>query len=312
MSELQKIGLIAARYDISSRTLRYYEEVGILKSTRREDSSYRYYDSEAINRLEQILLLRKMQLPIKDICDIFSSTDMQIAIDAFMRKLRSLEREIEELEGLKEIIDSFLGLLREKGYNRADGFRLLQEQSETNSLKVESKKEKKPLNKEAFMMENITGKLTEQEVRIIELKPMKVAYYCALSASPEKDAWDVMLKWAEEKGLRDLSTTRYFGFNNPCPTPDNPVYGYEVWITVSDNELESDDIKIKEFSGGLYAVTNTFLYNIGERWMGLAKWVEEGNFDFGKHQGLEESIAPSRMWHNENTQLDLYCPINEK
>lgn len=69
---------------------------------------------------------------------------------------------------------------------------------------------------------------------------------------------------------------------------------------------------MKEFPGGLYAVTNTFLYDIGERWQKLVNWVYSSEFVGGKHQWLEESIAPNRKWHTKNTQLDLYCPIQEK
>jgi len=310
MLELMKIGDLAAKYNISSRSLRYYEEIGILKSIRQEDSKYRYYNDEAINRLEQILILRKLQIPIKDICNIFSSQDLLIAVDAFTRKLKFLEEEIEELEMLKELVEAFLIFLHEKGYRHVDGLSLIQERSEL--LSIQFKDEKKTISKEALIMETKNNRLSDHDVRIIELKPMRVAWYRAISTSPEKDAWDVMLEWVQEQGLWNIATTRYFGFNNPSPTQGNSVYGYEVWVTIANGTLGSGDIKVKEFPGGLYAVTNTFLHNIGERWQKLANWVDKSDFQCGKHQGLEESIAPSRMWHKENTQLDLYYPIKER
>lgn len=312
MSDLIKIGDLAVKYNTSSRSLRYYEEIGILESTRQEGSKYRYYDQEAINRLEQILILRKLQIPIKDICDIFSSRDLHVAVDAFTRKLKFLEEEIETFEMLKELVKSFLVFLHEKGYNHADGLYLIQERSELLSFQFESKEKKKNTSKEALVMVTEKQRLTDHDVRIIELKPMRVAYYCAKSSSPEKDAWDVMLEWAEENGVRDIATARYFGFNNPNPTEGNSVYGYEVWITVPDGISGSGDIKVKEFSGGLYAVTSTFLYDIGERWNMLMKWIYDSDFECRKDICLEESIAPNRKWHENNTQLDLFCPIKEK
>ncbi|WP_432667450.1 effector binding domain-containing protein [Wukongibacter baidiensis] len=312
MLELIKIGDLATKYNISSRSLRYYEQIGILKSIRQEDSQYRYYDDEAINRLEQILILRKLQIPIKDICNIFSSQDLIVAVDAFTRKLKFLEEEIEELEVLKELVEAFLIFLREKGYRHTEGLSLIQERSELLSIQIKDAKKKKTISKEALIMERKSNKLSDHDVRIIELKPMTVAWYRAISTSPEKDAWDVMLKWIKEQELWNIATTRYFGFNNPNPTQGSSEYGYEVWVTIPSGTVGSEEIKVKEFSGGLYAVTSAFLYDIGERWEKLSSWVEKSDFQWAKHQWLEESIAPSRVWHKENTQLDLYHPIKEK
>lgn len=48
---LTTISEVSKTYDVSTRTLRYYEELGIIHSTRKEDYAYRVYDDEAISRL---------------------------------------------------------------------------------------------------------------------------------------------------------------------------------------------------------------------------------------------------------------------
>lgn len=58
MSELIKIRDMANRYDLSARTLRYYEDMGLIKSVRREDYAYRLYDEANVKRLEQRLSWR--------------------------------------------------------------------------------------------------------------------------------------------------------------------------------------------------------------------------------------------------------------
>ena len=60
MNHMLKIRDVAARYDITARTLRYYEDVGLITSVRSDDYAYRLYDEDAIKRLEQILILRKL------------------------------------------------------------------------------------------------------------------------------------------------------------------------------------------------------------------------------------------------------------
>ena len=58
MNELIKITDMTGCYGISARTLRYYEDIGLIASTRSEDYAYRLYDEAAVQRLEQILILR--------------------------------------------------------------------------------------------------------------------------------------------------------------------------------------------------------------------------------------------------------------
>jgi len=51
-----RIGEAAKKYGISNRTLRYWEEMGILKSLRTENG-YRYFDSDNISRINQRLII---------------------------------------------------------------------------------------------------------------------------------------------------------------------------------------------------------------------------------------------------------------
>lgn len=310
MQGLQKIGDLAVRYDVTGRTLRYYEEIGLLWSYRPHGSQQRWYDGQAVQRLEQILLLRQLQLSIRDIQAILTSQDLQVAVDALSHKLQELNAAIGELESLRETVGRFLTLLREKGISRGDGLVLLQEQGAALTA-GQPAGQPEGSKKEALTVPKETMELNH--VRIVNLKPMKVAYYQTESTSPEGDAWSVMMKWAEETGLTNVGTTRYFGFNNPCPAPGQTVYGYEVWVTLPDGVEPPAPIGVKVFEGGLYAVTTTYLYEIGERWRQLDQWLasNDDQYAIGAHQCLEESVNIDRM-HMDDTQLDLYLPLVRK
>ena len=80
MNELVKIRDVSSKYDISARALRYYEDMGLINSTRSEDYAYRLYDKNAIKRLEQILILRKLNISIKDIQRIFSTSGSEMVL----------------------------------------------------------------------------------------------------------------------------------------------------------------------------------------------------------------------------------------
>ena len=68
--------------------------------------------------------------------------------------------------------------------------------------------------------------MTELDVRIVTLEPMRVASAHAYSASPEGEAWDKLIAWARPKGLLDdPQVHRIYGFNSPDPSPGSPNYG---------------------------------------------------------------------------------------
>ncbi|MFW9821719.1 MAG: GyrI-like domain-containing protein [Candidatus Thorarchaeota archaeon] len=165
------------------------------------------------------------------------------------------------------------------------------------------------------------AQMKENEIKIVELAPMRVASVRAISSSPENDAWAKMESWALKKGLlENLDKHPLFGFNNPNPEPGKIEYGYEFWIKV-DEKTESDEIvNVKEFKGGLYAVkscnlskevASDFFKKNGflESWYLLDQWVKDSQYQPGEHQSLEKAINPGTT--EEELILDLYFPIKE-
>ena len=154
--------------------------------------------------------------------------------------------------------------------------------------------------------------MSELEVRIVELEPMRVASVHAYSASPEHDAWNKLIAWAKPQGLLDdPETHRIFGFDNPSPSPGSPNYGYEFWIAVGPEVEPEGEVKIKDFSGGLYAVARCKgVENIGPTWKRLVVWGEESKYRHARHQWLEEHIGSADAPQDEEgLVLDLYMPI---
>ena len=67
---VQKLGQLAG---ISARTLRYYDEIGLLKPTRINSSGYRIYGVTEVNRLQQILFYRELGVNLESIKEIMTS-----------------------------------------------------------------------------------------------------------------------------------------------------------------------------------------------------------------------------------------------
>jgi DNA gyrase inhibitor GyrI len=152
------------------------------------------------------------------------------------------------------------------------------------------------------------------DVRIVTLPPMRVASSLGYGATPEMFAWEKILAWAERHGALTDPAARWFGFNNPSPSAGSPNYGYEQWVTVGPDAQPEGDVEIKEFGGGLYAVSRCTLEHIFESWQALVAWRERNGYRASHHQWLEESINPPRtgaaVGANEAV-MDLYLPIAE-
>ena len=85
---------MTARYDLSARTLRYYEDMGLIRSIRSDEYAYRLYDEANVTRLEQILILRKLNISIKDIQRIFSAPGSGIVLEVLGKKVDDIDGEI--------------------------------------------------------------------------------------------------------------------------------------------------------------------------------------------------------------------------
>jgi DNA-binding transcriptional MerR regulator len=102
-----RIGEAAKMFDLSNRTLRYWEEKGILNSSRAENG-YRFYDDENTTRIKQIVLLRKLRMPIADIERMFISGDFDVAIDTLISHLQNLKQEVVVLNSLTVLIEKLM------------------------------------------------------------------------------------------------------------------------------------------------------------------------------------------------------------
>ncbi len=95
---------------VSIRTLQYYDRIGLLKPTAYTEAGYRQYDDTALERLQQILLFRELEFPLKDIKRIVDRPDFD--------KDRALEQQIELLRLRKERIENLIVLaceIRQRG-----------------------------------------------------------------------------------------------------------------------------------------------------------------------------------------------------
>ncbi len=98
---------------VSSRTLRFYDEVDLLKPAYYGDNNYRYYKEEQLLMLQQILFFRELGFPLEDIKRIVSSDDFD-KIEALNTHKTFLLKNLEKTECLLQTIDKTISHIRGK------------------------------------------------------------------------------------------------------------------------------------------------------------------------------------------------------
>ncbi|MFF2529088.1 MerR family transcriptional regulator [Brevibacillus sp. NPDC058079] len=93
---VQKLGLLAS---VSTRTLRYYDEIDLLKPARINSSGYRIYGQQEVDRLQQILFYRELGVSLEEIKEILDSPtfDSERALREHREKLLERRAQLDAL-----------------------------------------------------------------------------------------------------------------------------------------------------------------------------------------------------------------------
>ncbi len=308
--ELIRINEVVDNFGISSRTLRYYEEMGLLLSSHPNNKSQRYYDAAALERLKQIIILRKLQIPVKDLVVIFKSENTAALIQAFVDKLESLDTEISALSELRHLVDDFLHKMLLSGIKKISGITLLYEETEKRLATVE----KKDMVTFEKLSEISREALRLHDVRINRLPSMR--FLTSRLKTGETDNLDGKMESLFVK----------FGFI-PNPGLRNCFYRKEPngeWIMLMkipydyENTTEYADEKL---TSGLFAITSSFMEDMDDTIILLKDWINKSEhyeldtITDGKLHRYEmiEEILPWDIANKFNRyQQDIFIPIQIK
>ncbi|HHV12792.1 MAG TPA: MerR family transcriptional regulator [Clostridiales bacterium] len=106
---MRTISQVAELTGISTRTLQYYDEIGLLKPSELTPSGYRLYNDEALQLLQQILFFKELDFKLKDIKEILQKPEFD--------KLKTFEKQKKLLILKRKRMDKLIDLLSrlEKG-----------------------------------------------------------------------------------------------------------------------------------------------------------------------------------------------------
>ena len=186
------ISQAAQRSGVSVRTLRYYDEIGLLKPSEVTPAGYRYYDGPALETLQQIVFYRELGLPLEQISTILRAPDHN-RTEALRRHRQLLLMKRRRLDDMLRLLDETIG--GTAMYNEMPR----PTQNEVDDLKAQYAREAADRwgNTEAFLesREKHAGYTPEQEKQIHrEMEDIFRSFgRCTDPAAPE--AQELVRRW---------------------------------------------------------------------------------------------------------------------
>jgi len=316
MNKLIKINEVSNKYDITARTLRYYEDMELINSTRSEDYAYRLYDEAAIKRLEQILVLRKLNISIKDIKRIFSSSGSDVVLDVLGKKVQNIDDEVALLHELKEIVLEFIRQIEQIDFDSDANVKVLYEKAkEIKAQLVNIDYIGKPSNVSRLL--EVTEKLEKRpDIRIVDLPACRMI----TSGSGDKETKERFYKlWSKlDEQRKDKFYQRDFMVHVRPPEEGHPA---EWWYAIEDwvSEKDTDGFEIFQFEGGLFATAMTYDWDDNitvKAYYNLMDWIAEHDRfmydDRPGHHVMFNALGPDDATRLGFIQGEYYFPIGIK
>lgn len=290
MDHFIKIKDVSDQYGITARTLRYYEDMGLIKSVRRDDYAYRLYDEFTIKRLEQILILRKLNISIKDIQLIFNAPSSEVVLDVLGKKAQNIDDEVALLHELKEIVLAFIRQIEQMDFSSNSDIKTLYEKAKEIDTRLTNVDYiGKPSNVGRFM--EVSEKLERKpDILIVEMPACRMVTSGLLADDNAMNQFDKM--WGRlSSRISDRINPRDYMYHDEKQNKSVWLFLAEDWMT----EADTDGYPIITFDGGLFAsaIADSWEYNEYDRvYKGIKAWLARQ-----EHLELDEDAGRHLLYH---------------
>lgn len=293
------------QFGVTSKTLRYYERVGLLEAKRADNNNYRYYDKSEVERIKQIMVLRKMQISIKDIIRIYENEDMSTVVEVFINRINAIDEEVGTLTELKRITNDFLQTMLKNGVTKITSLPLLYEQMEKQLDTLERCKTMKYMELSA-----LSDKLVKPvESSILSLPSMRVLSSLRRDGISDPDGF---WRWVQTKGLPQGEPGQHERFEFQTNMDDVSI------LRVTDDFVNDGEYSDYILEGGLFAAANIYLdEDIGERFHALIKYFD-GNKYYQIDYKSDGSLRHTAMLENlispddQRELVTLLVPVKKR
>ncbi len=273
---MYRIGIFSKMNKVTIKTLRYYDEVGLLKPSHVDEATgFRYYSASQMPRLHRILMLRNIGFSINE---IMQAVEQDIPADVMIGYLKEKQGEVSEII-------------------RNEQTKLLQIQSYLNILKEEVN----------FMSYNIITKELP-EVIVASMRTIIPNYDAFNIIYPE------MGRYMEEQKVKCAVPPYCFTLYHDGEYKEKNI-DVEICEAVTDFARDSDKVKFKKIDAVATAacVLHRGPYNtIGMAYSAVMKCIEDNNLEI---TGLPRESYIDGCWNKENPEewlTEIQVPVKTR
>lgn len=209
---IKKLGEIAG---VSNRTLRYYDQIGLLKPCRINSSGYRIYGEKEVDILQRIMFYKAMDMKLEKIQEIIQNPNYDIE--------KSLREQHEILLSKREELDKLISTIEKTiAYNKGDV-------NMTDKEKFEGfKKEKVNINEQKYGKE-IRGKYGDTVVNKSNQKFLNLTEEeFELMGKTENEMFKSLLKVCDSRDLNSEEAKKVYENHKKWLEFSWPAYGKEA------------------------------------------------------------------------------------
>lgn len=126
------IGQLAKATGVASKTIRYYEEIGVLPTPSRSAARYRQYDQSGVQRLRFIRRARSLRVPLREIKTLVTALEegrpglRPRLLTLVRQQLLAVQHQSDELQLLQQQLEQVLRRLLKPGRRQKEGCRCLE------------------------------------------------------------------------------------------------------------------------------------------------------------------------------------------
>lgn len=167
---VQKLGKLAG---ISTRTLRYYDEIGILRPARINSSGYRIYGEKEVDSLQQILFYRELGVSLDSIKEIVSAPSFNVA-NALREHREKLLEKRNQLDTLISNVDRTIALtggrIKMSNKEKFEGFKknMIDDNEKKYGKEIREKYGKDIVEKSNAKVKNMTEEQLDEVTKLAE------------------------------------------------------------------------------------------------------------------------------------------------
>lgn len=197
---VQKLAVLAG---VSTRTLRYYDEIGVLKPARINSSGYRIYGEKEVDRLQQIMFYRELGVDLDSIKEILYSPsfDENAALKEHREKLLEKRNQLDTLiANVEKTIALKEGRINMSNKEKFQGFKkkMIEDNEKKYGREIREKYGKDEVEKSNAKLMNMTEEEYEEVTKLSE-EVMKTLAEAFKTGDPSRDiaqrAAELHKKW---------------------------------------------------------------------------------------------------------------------